>query len=269
MEIPTIQQLIDAGVEFTEVTREKADAFVKQLVDRGEVQRRDAERVVQELVDRGRETSERIAANVQREVAKQVAIMSERFDELEERFEALTEMLAERVPSASAARSSSGRRRPGRLQRRRPPRRRRLRPRRPPPRRLRRRRPRRRRRGQEGTAKKTRRQEGTGQEARRQEEHGQEEHGEEGIRRRRILRSNGTTATARRRVGPSPAGRQPHRSPDPDRRAPGARQRIGGRQAVAPGVAGRRRRSSTVRRLGSSDGAPRSSIMRCRCSRST
>src|SRR6186997_92114 len=83
MEIPTIQQLIDAGVEFTEVTRERADAFVKQLVDRGEVQRRDAERVVQELVDRGRETSER-------------------FDELEKRFEALTEMFAERVPSASA-----------------------------------------------------------------------------------------------------------------------------------------------------------------------
>ena len=102
MEIPTIQQLIDAGVEFTEVTREEADAFVKQLVDKGEVQRRDAERVVQELVDRGRETSERIAANVQREVSKQVAIMSERFDELEKRFEALTEMLAERVPSASA-----------------------------------------------------------------------------------------------------------------------------------------------------------------------
>ncbi len=42
------------------------------------------------------------AANVQREVSKQVAIMSERFDELEKRFEALTEMLAERVPSASA-----------------------------------------------------------------------------------------------------------------------------------------------------------------------
>ena len=100
MEIPTIQQLIDAGVEFTEVTRERADAFVKQLVDKGEVQRRDAERIVQELVDRGRETSERITANVQREVAKQVAIMSERFDELEKRFEALTESLAARVPAA-------------------------------------------------------------------------------------------------------------------------------------------------------------------------
>jgi len=101
MEIPTIQQLIDAGVEFTEVTRERADAFVKQLVDRGEVQRRDAERVVQELVDRGRETSERIAANVQREVSKQVAIMTERFDELEARFETLTELLVERVPAAA------------------------------------------------------------------------------------------------------------------------------------------------------------------------
>ena len=50
----------------------------------------------------GRETSERIAANVQREVAKQVAIMTERFDELEERFEALTEMLVDRVPAAAS-----------------------------------------------------------------------------------------------------------------------------------------------------------------------
>ena len=62
---------------------------MEELVDRGEVERRDAERIVQELVDRGRETSERIAANVQREVAKQVALVSERFDELEQRLEAL------------------------------------------------------------------------------------------------------------------------------------------------------------------------------------
>src|SRR6187431_1372032 len=102
MEIPSIQQLIDAGVEFTEVTRKQADTFVKQLVQAGDVQKRDAETIVQQLVDRGRETSERISANVQREVSKQVAIMSERFDELEKRFEALTEMFAERVPSASA-----------------------------------------------------------------------------------------------------------------------------------------------------------------------
>jgi polyhydroxyalkanoate synthesis regulator phasin len=110
MEIPTIQQLIDAGVEFTEVSRNQADAFVKQLVDRGEVQRQDAERVVKALVDRGRETSERIAATVQREVSKQVGIMTERFDELEQRFEALTEMLVDRVPAAGTVvrRSSVG-----------------------------------------------------------------------------------------------------------------------------------------------------------------
>src|SRR5688500_343990 len=98
MEIPSIQQLIDAGVEFTEVTRKQADTFVKQLVKAGEVPMRDAEALVQQIVDRGRETSERISANVQREVARQVGWMSERFDELEDRFEALAEMLADRAP---------------------------------------------------------------------------------------------------------------------------------------------------------------------------
>ena len=112
-------------------------------------------------------------------------------------------------------------------------------------------------------------QEGTSQEARRQEDCRQEEHGEEGIRRRRILRSNGTTATARRRVGPPPAGRQPHRSAGPDRRAPGARQRIGGRQGISSGVTGRRGADRRARRHGSSGGAPRSSSTRCRCSPST
>ena len=201
MEIPTIQQLIDAGVEFTEVTRERADAFVKQLVDRGEVQRRDAERVVQELVDRGRETSERIAANVQREVSKQVASMSERFDELEKRFEALTEMLAERVPSASAfvvVKKTSARKAPAKKA---------AAAKKAPAKKAAAKAPAKKTAAKKAAGQEARRQEGTGQEARCQEEHRQEEHGEEGIRRRRILRSNGTTATARRRVGPSPAGR--------------------------------------------------------------
>ncbi len=99
---PSIQQLIDAGVEFTEMTRKQADAFVKQLVKAGEVPRRDAESVVKSMVDRGRETSERISTSVQREVAKQVGWMSERFDELEDRFEALAESLADRVPGMPA-----------------------------------------------------------------------------------------------------------------------------------------------------------------------
>jgi polyhydroxyalkanoate synthesis regulator phasin len=103
MEIPSIQQLIDAGVEFTEVTRKQADSFVKQLVQAGDVKKGDAETIVQQIVDRGRETSERISANVQREVAKQVSWFSERFDELEDRFEALATKLGEKAPKAAVS----------------------------------------------------------------------------------------------------------------------------------------------------------------------
>ncbi len=103
MAIPSIQQLIDAGVEFTEVTRKQADSFVKQLVQAGDLKRSDAEAMVQQIVDRGRETSDRISANVQREVAKQVGWLSERFDELEDRFEALAETLADKAPKAAVS----------------------------------------------------------------------------------------------------------------------------------------------------------------------
>ena len=58
---PSIQQLIDAGVEFTRGRASRPSTFVKQLVKAGEVQTQDAETIVQQLVDRGRETTERIS----------------------------------------------------------------------------------------------------------------------------------------------------------------------------------------------------------------
>ena len=77
---PTFNRLLDAGVTFTATSRKQAEAIVKQLVKAGEVQRKDAEAAVQSLVDRGRETTERLSALVQGEVAKQVGRLSEQFD---------------------------------------------------------------------------------------------------------------------------------------------------------------------------------------------
>ena len=74
----TLQRLVDAGVEFRNISRKQAESIVQSMVKAGEVGRDDAEKAVQTLLDRGRETSE----NMQREFSKQMTWLSERFDEL-------------------------------------------------------------------------------------------------------------------------------------------------------------------------------------------
>ena len=99
----TIQQLFDAGLQFTDVSRKQAESLVKKLVKAGDVRKRDAESMVNQLVERGRDTSERVALQIQREVAKQVGMMSERFDEMEDRFEDLADRLAAGVNAKTSA----------------------------------------------------------------------------------------------------------------------------------------------------------------------
>ncbi|MGB7880002.1 MAG: hypothetical protein WBL31_14665, partial [Ilumatobacteraceae bacterium] len=61
MEKNTLQRLVDAGVEFTDISRKQAESIVQSMVKAGEVRRSDAEKAVQTLLDRGRETSERLS----------------------------------------------------------------------------------------------------------------------------------------------------------------------------------------------------------------
>ncbi len=132
----TLQLLVDAGVEFSDISRKQAESIVQSMVKAGEVRRSDAEQAVQTLLDRGRETSERLNDTLQKEFSKQVNWLSERFDELEDRFEELAEKIAERVKNETAAPAKKAPARSRRLRRRRLRprrlRRRRLRPRRLP-----------------------------------------------------------------------------------------------------------------------------------------
>ena len=89
----SIKRFLEASAQFTEMSRERAEAIVKDMVKSGDVRAKDAERTIQALVERGRDASERIAAGVQSEVAKQMASMQARFDELEAKIESLTRSL--------------------------------------------------------------------------------------------------------------------------------------------------------------------------------
>jgi colicin import membrane protein len=84
-----LQKLAETGAQFTEVTRQQAEAAVQSLVKAGEVSRSEAEATIQRLVDRGREAMTRIAELVEAEVSKQFGRLAGRVDELEAQLEAL------------------------------------------------------------------------------------------------------------------------------------------------------------------------------------
>ncbi|HEX2851544.1 MAG TPA: hypothetical protein VHN98_13370 [Acidimicrobiales bacterium] len=70
-----LKRYLDAGMAFTQMTRDRAEAIVKELVKAGEVQREKAEERVNELVDRSRKNTEELIALIRREVSEQLRAM--------------------------------------------------------------------------------------------------------------------------------------------------------------------------------------------------
>ena len=83
----TLMQLLESGVQFTQMSRKQAEATVKGLVKAGEVRRSEAEATVQEMLERGRATATQVAEAVQAEVAKQLGWLASRVDDLEDQLE--------------------------------------------------------------------------------------------------------------------------------------------------------------------------------------
>jgi polyhydroxyalkanoate synthesis regulator phasin len=84
-----LQDLIDAGLQFTEVPRKQAEKVVRDLVKRGEVNRAEATKTIEGLVERGRETSAMIAQAIKSEVSRQFGLLADRVAEIEVQLEGL------------------------------------------------------------------------------------------------------------------------------------------------------------------------------------
>ena len=100
-----IQQLVDSGMQFTEMQRQQAEKLVGQWVSAGEVRRADAERTVQTLVDWGKQTTSQITSIVQREISKQLAWLADRVDDVEDQMEGLVSRVSgspAKAPAPSA-----------------------------------------------------------------------------------------------------------------------------------------------------------------------
>ncbi|MCU1486461.1 MAG: hypothetical protein JWN67_3207 [Actinomycetia bacterium] len=68
-----LKRYLDAGVAFTQLTQQKAEEIVRDLVHAGEVNTGDARKRVEELLDRSKQSSEALVAIVRSEVQKQLA----------------------------------------------------------------------------------------------------------------------------------------------------------------------------------------------------
>ncbi|MFZ4720764.1 MAG: hypothetical protein ACOYMR_15165, partial [Ilumatobacteraceae bacterium] len=103
----TIKRLLDAGMQFTEMTQEQAERIVKELVKNGEARRKDSEKLVEELVSRGREVGGTAVASAQQELTKQLGRFASRLDELEALIEEMAKKLGistgKKAPAAAPA----------------------------------------------------------------------------------------------------------------------------------------------------------------------
>src|SRR6476660_8019651 len=85
----SLQKLFEAGVQFSEMSRQQAEAAVKRMVKAGDVRRSESEAAVQALIERSRETAKAIAEAVQAEVTKQLGWLANRVDDVEDQVEAI------------------------------------------------------------------------------------------------------------------------------------------------------------------------------------
>ncbi|MEK7426560.1 MAG: hypothetical protein AAB131_22280 [Actinomycetota bacterium] len=104
-----VKKMLDAGVQFTEMSQSSAEKLVSEFVKAGQLRKKDAGKTVQELVDRGRSSTEQLLSVVQSEVAKQLARFADRVDGIEDRIEdlaksvgAMAKRTAAPAPAAAA-----------------------------------------------------------------------------------------------------------------------------------------------------------------------
>ena len=87
-----LRRYLDAGVAFTQMTRQRAEEIVGELVHAGEVQREQTQQWVDELVERSRRNTEALVDLIRSELRQQ---FGDDFTRLEQRVNELTARVAQ------------------------------------------------------------------------------------------------------------------------------------------------------------------------------
>jgi polyhydroxyalkanoate synthesis regulator phasin len=67
------KRYLDAGMEFSQMTRARAESIVKELIRAGEVQREQRQQRIEELLDRSRKNTEDLVSAVRKELSQQLS----------------------------------------------------------------------------------------------------------------------------------------------------------------------------------------------------
>src|SRR3954452_1932260 len=106
-----LKRYLDAGMAFTQMTRTRAEAIVKDLVKAGEVQREQTQERVDELVNRSRKNTEQFMDMIRKEVSKQLSTLGfatkEDLAKLEARLRGSAAPASTKAPPAKPAASKN------------------------------------------------------------------------------------------------------------------------------------------------------------------
>jgi len=67
------QRSLDAGISFLDLTRERAEAVVKEYVEAGDLGRGKAKKAVEDLLDRSQRATDDLRRFIRREIGEQLA----------------------------------------------------------------------------------------------------------------------------------------------------------------------------------------------------
>src|SRR5436305_6549305 len=95
------KRYLEAGMQFSQMTRERAEAIVRDLVKAGEVQAEQTQTMVAEVLDRSRKNTERFVDQVQSEVRKQLSVAEFVTKDAVARLQAQIDELRQQLPGQS------------------------------------------------------------------------------------------------------------------------------------------------------------------------
>ena len=104
------KRYLDAGVEFSQMTRARAESIVKELIKAGELQREQRTQRIEELLDRSRKNTEDLVSTVRKELAQQLSALGvatkDDLEKLEAKVNALSKAGAAKTPAKTPAKKA-------------------------------------------------------------------------------------------------------------------------------------------------------------------
>lgn len=102
------KRYLDAGMQFSQMTRERAEAIVRDLVKAGEVQAEQTQTLVTEVLERSRKNTERLMEQVQSEVRKQLSVAEFVTKDVVARLQSQIDELRSQLPGQAGRRAPAG-----------------------------------------------------------------------------------------------------------------------------------------------------------------